>query len=70
LRAEKLLKKARRAELTDPLPNRRRLTRAKLAQELFELAAYAQGKGWSAEDLLLTETRKHERKWRKRESPT
>jgi MazG family protein len=70
LRAEKLLKKARRAKLADPLPNRRRLTRAKLAQELFELAAYAQSKGWSAEDLLLTETRKHERKWRKRESST
>src|SRR3974390_1690725 len=51
LRAEKLVKKARRAKLA-AAPPRRRLSRAGLARELFELAHYAQSKGWSAEELL------------------
>ncbi|HWI56418.1 MAG TPA: MazG family protein [Bacillota bacterium] len=68
LRAEKLLKKARRAKLvTEPGP-KRKLTRPQLARELFDLAQYAQNKGWSAEDLLRVETHKQERAWRKRES--
>jgi uncharacterized protein YabN with tetrapyrrole methylase and pyrophosphatase domain len=67
MRAEKLVKKALRAKLTAPPPGRA-LTRARLAQELFELARYAQAKGWSAEDLLRTETLKRERHWRKAEA--
>jgi XTP/dITP diphosphohydrolase len=67
LRAEKLMKKARRAKLTAARPSNRRLTRGQLAKALFELATYAQGKGWSAEDLLRSETHKQERAWRKRE---
>jgi len=66
LRAEKVVKKARRAKLAAG-PPWRKLSRARLAKELFELARYAQGKGWSAEDLLRSETRRQERAWRKRE---
>src|SRR5437762_2628571 len=47
LRAEKLMKKARRAKLTTGSERNRRLTRARLAKQLFELARYAQSKGWS-----------------------
>ena len=66
LRTEKLIKKARRAKLTaDPRP--KRLTRRGLGLALFKLAASAQGKGWSAEELLRAETERQERAWRKRE---
>jgi uncharacterized protein YabN with tetrapyrrole methylase and pyrophosphatase domain len=68
LRAEKLLKKARRAKLLNKVAPKRKLTRLRLSRHLFELAAYAQNKGWSAEDLLRAETRKQERHLRKRES--
>jgi uncharacterized protein YabN with tetrapyrrole methylase and pyrophosphatase domain len=67
LRAEKLLKKARRAKLVRGAPPKSKLKRAELARTLFELAAYAQAKGWSAEDLLRAETQKRERAWRKQE---
>src|SRR6516164_7598054 len=50
LRAEKLLKKARRAKLLNKVAPKRKLTRLRLSRHLFELAAYAQSKGWSAED--------------------
>jgi XTP/dITP diphosphohydrolase len=69
LQAEKLVKKARRARLAGTPPPRR-LTSAQLGRELFALAAYAQSKGWSAEDLLRNETRRQERGWRKREGRT
>jgi uncharacterized protein YabN with tetrapyrrole methylase and pyrophosphatase domain len=71
LRAEKLLKKARKAkaladgrEIKTP---RRRLTKAGLANELFELVSFAQTRGWDAEELLSGETRKRERQWRRQE---
>jgi len=64
LRAEKLVKKARRAKLTEARAGRG-LARAKLAQRLFELAQQAQAQGWSAEDLLRRETERRERAWRK-----
>jgi tetrapyrrole methylase family protein/MazG family protein len=66
-RAEKLVKKARRAKLTTGIGKARKLPRAKLARELFDLAQYAQSKGWSAEELLRTETLRQERNWRRRE---
>ena len=69
LRAEKLVKKARRAKLSVRLVPRRKLTRARVARELFELAKYSQAKGWSAESLLRAETQKQERAWRRREVP-
>src|SRR5438552_8777165 len=52
LRAEKLVKKARRAGLPTGAARNRGLTRARFAKQLFELARYAQSKGWSAEELL------------------
>jgi len=68
LRAEKLVKKARKANL--PL-NRgiagRRWDKAALARELFALAAYAQRHRWSAEELLRAETHRQERALRRRE---
>jgi len=66
LRAEKLIKKGRRAKIA-PEPPRRKLTRAQVGRELFALAQYAQGRKWSAEDLLRAETLRQEKAWRKRE---
>jgi XTP/dITP diphosphohydrolase len=67
LRAEKLLKKARRASLPTGPSSRRKLSRARLGKALFELVEYAQGRHWSAEELLRAETHRRERAWRKRE---
>jgi MazG family protein len=67
LRAEKLVKKARRAKLAVKKPKRPRASRAQLAVELFDLAEYAQSRGWSAEDLLREEAARRERIWRKAE---
>ena len=70
LRAEKLLKKARRAKLAGDSIQTRKLNRAGLGMELFELTRYAQSRGWSAEELLRAETRNREQQWRKLESRT
>jgi uncharacterized protein YabN with tetrapyrrole methylase and pyrophosphatase domain len=66
-RAEKVAKKARKAELVHEPPKPRARTRSEVARELLLLARYAQSKGWSAEDLLRTETRRYERALRKLE---
>jgi uncharacterized protein YabN with tetrapyrrole methylase and pyrophosphatase domain len=68
LRAEKLVRKARQAALLAPAKPRPHWTRAALARRLLALAAYAQGRGWSAEDLLRAETRKVERRLRQSEA--
>src|SRR5438034_4353611 len=52
LRAEKLVKKARRAKLLADGTAKSRFTRARLGEKLFELASLAQANGWSAEDVL------------------
>ena len=68
LRAEKLVKKAQKAKLAgQDAPARRRLTKAALAQELFELAARAQANDWSAEELLTAEINRRERVFRRQE---
>src|SRR5436305_3898950 len=67
LRAEKLLKKARRAKLVNEPKKQRKMSRARVAQDLFALARYAQSRGWSAEDLLRAEALRQEQRWRKRE---
>jgi tetrapyrrole methylase family protein/MazG family protein len=68
LRVEKLVKKARKAKLlADPKPVRRS-SKSAVARELFELAAYAQSRGWTAEELLLGETKRRERVFRKQEA--
>ena len=66
LRVEKLIKKARRAKLEGEPPRGTR-ARKELGRELFELVRYAQGRGWSAEDLLREESRRREREWRRME---
>jgi uncharacterized protein YabN with tetrapyrrole methylase and pyrophosphatase domain len=67
LRAEKLLKKARRAKLLQSPSKRRKLSRKTLGKELFDLAHDAQRNAWSAEDLLRMETRRRELDLRQRE---
>src|SRR3954469_14371603 len=47
LRAEKLIKKAKRAELISNGVPMKRLTRAQTSRQLLDLARYAQSKGWS-----------------------
>jgi uncharacterized protein YabN with tetrapyrrole methylase and pyrophosphatase domain len=67
LRAEKLIKKARRAKLALDAAPQRRWTRERLGRELFALVWNAQRKGWSAEDLLKAQIQKRERFWREQE---
>jgi len=70
MRAEKLLKKARKAGLNAPENNiSLPFTPAKgqLGPSLLALVEYAQSKGWSAEDALRRELNKAERAWRKKE---
>jgi uncharacterized protein YabN with tetrapyrrole methylase and pyrophosphatase domain len=68
LRVEKLVRKARKAKLLSPANSQTtRRRQADVARELFGLAEYAQGRGWSAEELLRAETRKRERTFRRSE---
>lgn len=67
LRAEKLLKKARKANLFAGKNSKRKWAKAELAAELFELAALAQARGWSAEELLAGEIKHRERGLRRLE---
>lgn len=67
LRAEKLAKKARKAGLLNGAAPVRKLTRKAAAAELFEIAQYAQSRGWSAEELLRGEAKRREQNWRKKE---
>jgi uncharacterized protein YabN with tetrapyrrole methylase and pyrophosphatase domain len=64
LRAEKLLKKARKAKLIPEKMARARRTKKKLAEALFALAQFAQREGWSAEDLLRSEIQNKEKRLR------
>ena len=65
MRAEKLIKKARKAGLLEA--SKPKITRAETAQKLFQLAKECQLRGWSAEYLLHGELRKNERALRKKE---
>jgi MazG family protein len=71
LRAEKLAKKAGKVfadgHHADGHFSKRRPTKSALAKELFELAAFAQSRGWCAEELLSAETKQRERRFRRRE---
>ena len=68
LRAEKLVKKARKAKvLTDRDRAKGKLAKKDLASMLFSLAQFAQEQGWSAEELLRGEIRKRERELRRQE---
>ncbi len=69
MRAEKLIKKARRAKLLDSAPARAsRSGKTALARQLFALAQQAQARGWSAEELLRQEIAKRERALRRMEN--
>jgi tetrapyrrole methylase family protein/MazG family protein len=68
LRAEKLVKKARKVKvLTDRDRAHGKLRKKDLASTLFTLVQFAQEQGWSAEDLLKGEVQKREREFRRRE---
>ena len=67
LRAQKLFRKARKAKFV-AAAKRSKLSRARLAAELFRLAQAAQQRGWSAEELLRAESARRERNWRKAEA--
>jgi XTP/dITP diphosphohydrolase len=66
LRAEKLVKKARKAKL---LNGKLRVKPRKkiIAETLFSLVEMAQGQGWSAEELLRAEVLRREKALRKKE---
>src|ERR1041385_4032840 len=69
LRAEKLVKKARKAKLLLNKANPKALSiKGELAAKLFSLVQHAQKHGWSAENLLRVEIQKQERKFRWLES--
>jgi len=67
LRAEKLVKKARKAKLLDAENTGQRGNRNSVGKQLFELAAYAQSRGWTAEELLSAESVRRERQLRRKE---
>jgi MazG family protein len=67
LRAEKLVKKARKSGLAEKPAKVSGPSRAAVAKQLFDLAAQAQARGWSAEELLRTEIQRQEKRWRKEE---
>ena len=64
LRAEKLVKKARKAHLLTGVEPRRKMGKSAVARKLFALAQAAQQHGWSAEELLSDEIKRRELAWR------
>ena len=68
MRAEKLVRKARKANLISGSDPHRVSTRKDLAKQLFALVRYGQQRGWSAEALLREETGRWERTYRQQES--
>ena len=68
LRAEKLVKKARKANLLGGAKPRQKLAKATVGARLFELVEQAQRNGWSAEERLVAEIKKREKGLRRRES--
>ena len=68
LRAEKLVKKARKAKLLPDAKPRHKLSKASVAKNLFVLTESAQSSGWSAEELLRVEIKKRDRALRNREA--
>jgi hypothetical protein len=53
--------------LADSNNPKRQLSKTALAKELFELTAFAQARGWCAEELLNMESKKQEYRWRRLE---
>jgi MazG family protein len=67
LRAEKLVKKARKAKLISEARSKAARNKKEMAEKLFALAESAQQQGWSAEELLRMQTAKVERTLRRKE---
>jgi uncharacterized protein YabN with tetrapyrrole methylase and pyrophosphatase domain len=67
LRAQKLVKKARKAKLLPESKTKRGPSKAELASQLFALAELAQARGWNAEELLRAETQRRDRALRRAE---
>jgi hypothetical protein len=68
LRAEKLVRKARQAQLWPPAQRPRHpLAKREVARQLLALAAYAQSRHWSAEGIVRNEARRLERQLRREE---
>jgi MazG family protein len=70
LRAEKLVKKARKAHLLGSVgtrPYQKAARKAVIAKKLFSLTQQAQHHGWSAEELLSDEIKRQEQKLRQLE---
>jgi len=70
LRAEKLVKKARKANLLSGKKPAGKTGRGVIAKKLFEITELAQNKGWSAEELLTCEINRREKAFRKKERQT
>ena len=61
------MKKAHKAKLLTPVSAKPVRTKRELAERLFALAQFAQESGWSAEELLRTESQRRERALRAKE---
>lgn len=69
LRAEKLMKKGRKAGLVSSVPSQHSArSKAAMGKQLFALAAEAQQRGWSAEELLRKEVQHEEKSLRRMEA--
>ena len=69
LRAEKLMKKARKAGLAGAFPSPPSArSKAAMGKQLLALAAHAQHRGWSAEEILRKEVQQQEKILRRREA--
>lgn len=67
MQAQKLIKKATKAGLTQPVRKPGKLSKTSVARQLWELAELCQAQGWSAEELLRRESQTRERQWRRQE---
>ncbi len=68
LRAEKLVKKARKAKLlSETARSKAAASKSAVAAQLFDLTEAAQRRGWSAEELLRAEIRRREKMFRRQE---
>ena len=67
LQAAKLVKRAHKAKLMAAAPDKPVRTKKELGERLFALARFAEERGWSAEDRLRAEIKRHERVLRAKE---
>lgn len=68
LKAQKLVKKARKAGLAEKTrPAKAAPRKSEVGATLFQLAELCQTRGWSAEELLRAEIKRRERTWRRSE---